>query len=388
MVTGAYYTQNETSVRQVITSPSSGTELPGDTITLTVNFSAAVTVTGAPTLTLNDGGTATYTGGSGTSALTFRYTVGASDSSVSALAITQVNLPGGATIKDGSGNAADLSNALATFFNLAVDQSSPGPTLSSITESPSTGDLNTGNTVTLTLNYSGAVTVVGGTPTLTLNDGGTATYTGGSGTSALTFSYTVGAGQNAASLAATAINLNGATMKDSGGNAASLSLTGLTQSGPQIDATTPVISSIAETPSSGDLNAGKTVTYTLTMNEAVTVNTAGGSPTLTLNDGGTATYTGGSGTHALTFSYTVLAGQNTPDLMVSAVSLNGATMADGAGNTANLSLAGLSQGSPQIDTTPPTVSSVTGTAGDYNMGKVLTLTLDMSEAVNVRALRR
>ena len=30
---------------------------------------------GTPTLTLNDGGTATYTGGSGTNALTFSYTV-------------------------------------------------------------------------------------------------------------------------------------------------------------------------------------------------------------------------------------------------------------------------------------------------------------------------
>ena len=41
---------------------------------------------------------------------------------------------------------------------------------------------------------------------------------------------------------------------------------------------------------------------------------AGGTPTLTLNDGGAATYTGGSGTNALTFSYTVAAGQNTPAL--------------------------------------------------------------------------
>ena len=62
------------------------------------------------------------------------------------------------------------------------------------------------------------------------------------------------------------------------------------------------------------------------MSEAVTVNTTGGTPTLTLNDGGTATYTGGSGTSALTFSYTVLAGQNTADLMVSAANLNGATI--------------------------------------------------------------
>ena len=94
----------------------------------------------------------------------------------------------------------------------------------------------------------------------------------------------------------------------------------------------------------------------------MTVNTTGGNPTLSLNDGGTATYVSGSGTDALIFSYTVLAGQNTPDLLVSTVNLNGATMQDGAGNAANLSLSGLSQGSPQIDTTPPTVTSRVGIA--------------------------
>ena len=132
--------------------------------------------------------------------------------------------------------------------------------------------------------------MAGGTPTLTLNDGGTATYTGGSGTNALTFSYTVAAGQNTADLTATAVNLNRRTITDGAGNAANLSLTGLTQSGPQIDTTTPTISvGGATSPSSGDLDAGKTVTLTLNLSEAVTV--AGGTPTLTLNDGGTATYT-------------------------------------------------------------------------------------------------
>jgi hypothetical protein len=384
MLTGAAYAQNVnvTSVTQVVASPSTGTETPGNTLTLTVDFSAAVTVTGAPTLTFNDGGTATYVGGSGTNALTFKYTVGAGDSAVPALAITQVNLPNGATIKDGSGAAANLSNALATFSNLAVG-APPGPTLTSIAESPSSGDLNAGKTVTLTLNLSSAVTVAGGTPTLTLNDGGTATYSGGSGSNALTFSYTVGASDaNVASLAATAVNLNGATVKDGSGNAASLSLGGISQAGPQIDTNT-AISAISEMPSSGILNAGKTVTYTLTMNEVVTVNTAGGSPTLTFNDGGIATYVGGSGTNTLTFSYTVGAGQNTPDLMVSAVNLNGATVIDGAGNAANLSLTNIAQGSPVIDTTPPALSSVAATAGSYNTGKTLTLTLNMSEAVNV-----
>ena len=173
--------------------------------------------------------------------------------------------------------------------------------------SPTNGVEVAGNTVTLTLTLSEAVTVTGGTPTLTLNDGGTATYTGGSGIYALTFSYTVAAGQNTSDLAVTAVNLNSATVADGAGNAANLSLSGLSQSGPQIDTTTPVISSIVESPLNGDLNAGKTVTLTLTLSEAVTV--TGGTPTLTLDDGGIATYTGGSGNNALTFSYTVAPGR-------------------------------------------------------------------------------
>src|SRR6202034_4091478 len=140
---------------------------------------------------------------------------------------------------------------------------------------------NAGKTITLTLNLNEAVTVAGGTPTLTLNDGGTATYTSGSGTIALTFSYTVAAGQNTSALAATAVNLNSATIADGAGNAANLSLTGLTQSGPQIDTTTPMVSSLTESPASGDLNAANTVPRPLNLTEPVTI--VGGTPTLTLN---------------------------------------------------------------------------------------------------------
>src|SRR5258707_11272905 len=93
-------------------------------------------------------------------------------------------------------------------------------------------------------------------------------------------------------------------------------------------ATGPTVSSIAAsgtgiTGGTGDLNAGQAVTLTVNFGAAVTVNTTGGSPTLTLNDGGTATFVGGSGTTALTFSYTVAAGQNTPDLVVSAFNRSG-----------------------------------------------------------------
>ena len=232
--------------------------------------------------------------------------------------------------------------------------------------------------MTLTLNMSEAVTVAGGTPTLTLNDGGTASYTGGSGTNALTFSYTVGAGQNTSDLAVSAVNLNSATVKNGAGTAASLTGAVTSPSGTlQIDTTTPSVASVVTSGSgissgSGDLGVGSVVTLTVNMSEAVTV--AGGTPTLTLNDGGTASYTGGSGTNALTFSYTVGAGQNTSDLAVSAVNLNSATVKNGAGTAGSLTGAVTNpSGTLQISTTGPTVSSVvasgTGiTAGSGDLG--------------------
>ena len=149
------------------------------------------------------------------------------------------------------------------------------------------GDLGVGKVVTLTLNMSEAVTVAGGTPTLTLNDGGTATYTG-SGTGALTFSYTVGAGQNTSDLAVTAFNANSATVKDGAGNAANLSGAVTTPSGTlQIDTTPASLSSVVAsgtgiTAGSGDVGVGSVVTLTVNLSEAVTV--AGGTPTLTLNE--------------------------------------------------------------------------------------------------------
>src|SRR3984957_1938153 len=372
-----------------LAAAATGSYVAGNTLTLTLYMSEAVNVSGTPTLALNDGGTATYKSGSGTNALTFSYTV-ASGQNTSALAVTAVN----GTIADLDGNALNTTGLPATFAGVSVGSSSSSPTLTSIVESPSTGDLNAGNTVTLTLNLSSAVTVAGGTPTLTLNDGGTATYTGGNGTNALTFSYTVGAGQNAASLAATAINLNGATVQNSAGNAASFSLTGLTQTGPQIDTTAPTVASVVTsgsdiTSGSGDLGVGSVVTLTLNLSSAVTV--AGGTPTLTLNDGGTATYTGGNGTNALTFSYTVGAGQNTADLAVTAVNLGPATVKDGAGNVANLSGAMTAPaGTLQIDTAGPTVASVaasgsgiTAGSGDLGVGSVVTLTLNLRSAVTV-----
>ncbi|TWC07571.1 hypothetical protein FBZ93_101865, partial [Bradyrhizobium macuxiense] len=114
------------------------------------------------------------------------------------------------------------------------------PTIDSIVASGSgitngVGDLNAGHILTVTVDFSDAVIVntAGGIPTLNLNDGGTATYAGGSGTNQLIFSYTVGAGQNAANLAVSGVNLDGAIIP------ADLSGADVTFNGLQIDTTAP-----------------------------------------------------------------------------------------------------------------------------------------------------
>ncbi|WP_426609723.1 hypothetical protein [Bradyrhizobium sp. McL0616] len=255
--------------------------------------------------------------------------------------MTAVNL-NSATVKDGAGNAANLTGAVTNpSGTLQIDTTAP--VVSTISETPSTGALNAGRIVAYTITMSEVVVVntTGGTPTLSLNDGGTATYVGGSGTNALTFSYTVLAGQNTPDLMVSAFNLNGAGIADGAGNLANLSLTGIAQGSPSIDTTAPTVSSVSTsgtgiTSGSGTIRTGSVVTLTLNLSEAVTV--AGGTPTLTLNDGGVATYTGGSGTGALTFSYTVGSSDSTVSaLAITQMVANGATIRDTAGNSADLS---------------------------------------------------
>jgi beta-glucanase (GH16 family) len=109
------------AVTQATASPGSGVEHVGDTVALTLGFNEAVTVTGKPTLTLNDGSTATYVSGSGTNALIFHSTVASTNTATSALAVTAVNLASGASIKDASGLSANLSGAAKTFSGLQID---------------------------------------------------------------------------------------------------------------------------------------------------------------------------------------------------------------------------------------------------------------------------
>ncbi|GLS20283.1 hypothetical protein GCM10007874_33000 [Labrys miyagiensis] len=366
----------------------------GHVVTLTVDMSTAVTVDttgGIPTLTLNDGGTATYAGGSGSAALTFTYTVAAGEN-IGDLAVNAVELHGG-TIRDTNSRDADFTGTIpAPAGTLQIDTTVP--TASSVTTSgpgitAGSGDLNAGHVVTFTVNTSEAVLVdtSGGIPSLTLSNGEIATYTGGSGSAALTFSYTVVAGHDTADLAVSTVNLNSGTVKDAAGNNADLGAAVTNPTGTlQIDTTAPTVSSVTTsgldiTAGSGDLNAGHIVTFTVNTSEAVLVDTSGGIPSLTLSNGEIATYAGGSGSAALTFNYTVVAGHDTADLAVSTVNLNSGTVKDAAGNNADLGAAVTNPtGTLQIDTTVPTVT-VSSDHTALTAGDTAAVTFTFSEAV-------
>jgi autotransporter-associated beta strand protein len=378
----------EVSVEGIVASPIGGDLNTGAIITLTLKMSEIVTVTGTPELMLNDGGTAIYKSGSGSDTLIFTYTV-ANAQNTSTLSVVGNNLNGSTiAITDTSGDEVDFSGADVGFPGLAI-----GATVQSIIANPSTGDLGPGKTVSFTVTMSEPVKIIGGKPFLMLNNGGEAIYKSGSGTNVLTFSYTVGAlgsVQNAASLAVTGFNPNGAIVYHSNISADTADLSGVTTftSGPQIDTTAPTVTSVTATPATADFDAGKTVVLTVMFSEMVTVT---GTPYLSLNDGGKANYTAGSGTDALTFTYVVTSGQNTSDLAVNRLALNGGTIKDDARNNAVLSRAagGLS-GILQIDTVAPKIRSIVASGpgitagnGDLGPGSVVTLTVNFSETVNV-----
>ena len=104
----------------------------GSVVTLTLTMSETVTVAdGTPTLTLNDGGTATYTGGSGTNALTFSYTVAAGDTTPD-LTVSAVNT-NGAVIEDAGGNA--LIGGVPNPAGVVQTNTTVSPTVASLATS-------------------------------------------------------------------------------------------------------------------------------------------------------------------------------------------------------------------------------------------------------------
>jgi len=376
---------------------------PGAVLTFTVPLNKNVTVDtsgGSPTLDLTIGAStrsASYDASASTATtLVFHYTVQAGDNDSDGIAINSLSL-NSAVIQDNHGNAFDnsLSGHLPSLAQVLVDTTAP--TVSSVSV-PANGTYIAGQPLDFTVNFDEAMTVdsSGGTPriALTLNSGGTvyASYVSGSGTSALVFRYPVPAGDyyDNDGITVGALGLNGGSLRDAAGNPATLTLNSVgSTAGVLVDGRSPAVSSVS-VPADAIYAAGQSLSFTVTFDELVTVNTSGGTPglTITLDTGGTvlASYVSGSGTSSLVFSYTVNYGEQDLDgISLGTLSLNGGTIRNASGNDALVALnnAGATSG-VLVDAVPPAIASVSVPAsGAYREGQVLSFTVTTSEAVFV-----
>src|SRR5262249_23120778 len=102
------------------------------------------------------------------------------------------------------------------------------------------------------------------------------------------------------------------------------------------------VAGLTTTVAAGTYGVGAVVTLKLTFDQAISVDTSGGTPRLPLNSGGTASYTGQFSPNTLVFRYVVGSGDSA--LVLDAVSatalhLNGATIRSLVSDTdANLTL--------------------------------------------------
>ncbi|WP_053422669.1 Ig-like domain-containing protein [Rheinheimera sp. KL1] len=183
-------------VTSVTASTADGAYTASDTVTVQVNFSANVTVAGTPQLTLDTGATdraIDFSGGSGTSTLTFTYTVQAGDTSsdLDYVSVNALSLNSG-TIQDGSAVDAVLTlptpgaaGSLGANKALVIDTTAPNapstPDLATASDSGASSTDNITNDTTPTLTGTAEA---GSTVTLYDTDGvtslGSAAATGGS----------------------------------------------------------------------------------------------------------------------------------------------------------------------------------------------------------------
>ncbi|CAO3441367.1 hypothetical protein [Azospirillum endophyticum] len=385
------------TVTGVTSSTADGSYKAGDTISIQVSLSEAVIVNGIPTITLSNGRTATYSGGSGTGTLTFTYTVQAGDTAADLdYASTGALALNGGTITDTAGNDAATTlpavgggSSLGGSKNIVIDTTAP--TVSSVSV-PTGGTYKAGDVMEFTVAFNEAVTVTGN-PTLpiTLDDGTVvqAAYVSGSGGTNLTFRYTVQAGLSDSDGVRLVSALSGGTITDLAGNAAVRTPGNVADtSGARIDSVAPTVTNVTSSTANGTYTTGETISIQVTFSEAVTVS---GTPTLALNTGRTATYSGGSGSNTLTFTYTVQAGDTAADLDATGTGALAGSIADAVGNAGILTLTapgdvrslGLNK-DIAIDTTPPSIRNVVvPNDGIYGVGKTLSFFVQASEVVIV-----
>jgi len=374
-----------------ITPPSAATYGQGDDVDFTVVMSEDVSVTGTPRIAMTVGASTrylTYSSGSGSSSLVFRYTVPFNDVDNDGVVLTSPLDLNSGTIKDVANNSLTpltftLPNSSAVLINGLA------PFITSV-DGPTAGRYLTGNNLNFTVNFNQAVTVTG-LPSIALNIGGStfqAIYSSGSGTNALTFTYQVVVGNlDADGIASSSpVILNGGSIKNLALTSATLTFTPPNTSLVLVDGVDVSVTSITP-PADGTYKIGDAVSFIVNYNYNATVT---GSPRIQLTVGSTtyyAIYASGSGSTAHTFTYTVNAGDLDTDgisTVGASIDLNGGTIADAFGDTATITFTAMNYPAKKVDGIRSTITGMTASAnGTYIAGQNIDFTTIFSEAVSV-----
>lgn len=357
-----------TKVVNVNQVPFNGFYKKGDTLNFGVTFSNAVNVStagGTPSFPLVIGTkavNAVYTGGSGSTLLTFAYIVQSGDLDADGISAgAALSLNGGSITDSASGLPVDptLVN-VAPLAGVGVEAVAPKAIFGSV---PANGYYRAGQPWDIIITFNENVTVTG-KPSLPLmigSDTAQAGYVSGSGSNTLLFRYTIrSADQDLDGIElGSEMTLNGGTIRDAIGNDMDPALNGVVNlRGLKIKNSIPTAQSLT-VPDGGFYRAGEHLDFVVHFNEPVDVDISAGSPFIPLTVGTMskqAVYQSGDDTDALTFRYTVQADDNDADGigMGSAISLNGAHIRDVAGIDAGITFTG-DASHILIDNDPPAV---------------------------------
>lgn len=250
---------------------------------------------------------------------------------------------------EGTDVAGNLLQAYTAGSAHPVDRVAPGITGVSFEHD----SVNTGNQSSISIVLSGAEIGTTANYTISSSAGGTPV----TGTGSITDANQQIAGINVSSLPDGTLTVS-VTLTDAAGNVTPTPVSATVEK----DTVTPSVTSVEI--ADGDLREGDVITVSITLSEDVTV--SGTSSTLAIDIGGDirqATFVS-ENNGVLTYQYTVQAGDNTDADGVriatspGSLSLNGDTVADGAGNQADLGFAAVYNPDAQVDTEVPATPAI------------------------------
>lgn len=399
-----------------LTPPVDGTYVAAENLDIAVEFDRAVSVSGSPYIPVIIGSEtrqAAYLSGSDTNIIVFRYTTVPGDTDSDGITI-------GSSITQNTGDITGSAAPTNSYFAIAANNNygvpnTSGVLIEAVQPQPISVARSSDNTIpvwgstsaddiwiigqTLTIvvgfNTNMYVGQTNGTPRIPLTIGATTRYatysSGGDGKTSLIFQYIIQESDldTDGVVDLGSIDLNGGTITDAANTNSLLSLPETGLSSTKVDGIRPSISSLTPPPDGtySTVTGVNHLNMTFTINWSEAVNYSSSDVNVPLNIGGTninAGYTSGNNSNSILHNPASLSGLNDSDgIAISSPLSTSAIIKDQAGNSANnLSFTIPTTTGILVDTTAPTVSSITPPADKtYLLSENLDFYVTFSESV-------